>query len=165
MEFKLAEQEKTFILKFLISFAVLFAAVLALPLAPLLEWIAQTEAGWLSSAGIDAFAEGPVVHANGAEFEIVNECSSLVMVALLAALLFAGGKKSDWRALAIGAPLLFAFNLLRLFATMAVGAAWGAAATDSVHYLLWLVDSALVLGIWFEFGRRREQAKVEEKKR
>ena len=135
----------------------------AYKLAPLLEWIAGTQANWLYSAGIDAFAEGSVVHANGSQFEIVNECSSLVMIALLAALLFAGGKKSDWKALAIGVPLLFAFNLLRLFATIAIGASFGDGALDPVHYLLWIVDAGLVLAVWLAFGRKKEENKKNEK--
>ena len=160
---KITQEEKAFLAKFLIAFAVLYLIAIILPLAPLLEWIAGTQANWLHSAGIDAFAEGSVVHANGSQFEIVNECSSLVMIALLAALLFAGGKKSDWKALAIGVPLLFAFNLLRLFATIAIGASFGDGALDAVHYLLWIVDAGLVLAVWLAFGRKKEENKKNEK--
>jgi exosortase/archaeosortase family protein len=159
---KITAEEKTFLIRFLIAFAALFIVATPLPLTPLLEWIAHTEADWLIFSGMLAYSDGAVVHAGGIAFEIVNECSSLVMIALLASLLIAGGAKSDWKALAIGIPVLFAFNLLRLFATMWVGATYGEAALDTIHYLLWLVDSAFVLGLWIAFGRKKQDTNAEQ---
>ena len=107
----------------------------------------------LNSAGIQAINSGPLVSVENSQllFEIVNECSSLVMISILASLLLATSWLNDKQKIvgfAFGALFLFVFNLFRLAGTIAVGARYGQSALDVVHIALWLFDSLLVVVIW-----------------
>ena len=152
---ELKQAELVFLKKFFSLFVVLFALVLFAPLQPLLEAIAAAQAGILSFFGVAAVAQGTILHAGPLVFEIVNECSSLVMLAMLVALLFAadGSRKINFvQAIAIAFPLLFAFNLLRLALTIGAGAAYGESVLEAVHFSLWIVDALVVLALWMKLS-------------
>ncbi|MBI3587734.1 exosortase/archaeosortase family protein [Candidatus Micrarchaeota archaeon] len=158
--------ENDFLLKFLAAFAFLFLVVLAFPMRPLLTLIAQLVTAILNAAGTGALSQGTVIYSHGLFFEIVNECSSLVMISLLAALLYATeGMRLHIKArsLAIGAAVLFLFNLARLSATIEAGVNYGNSALDAIHFLLWIVDAVVVIALWAyftglhkEIGRERK---------
>ena len=146
--FLFGQKAKEFLLRFFVAFAALFLLVEAIKLPFLYEAIASFEAAALSSFGIAAVSQGAFIHATNASFEIVAECSGLVMVSMLAALLFASKAKNSLQWLVAGGVFLFLFNLLRLFATLYAGVAWGPYALDVVHALLWFVDAGVVVAIW-----------------
>ncbi len=151
----LAGKEVAFLKKFFLSFAALFAVVLAAPLQPLLEFIAGAQSQFLNFFGVAAVSIGANVFAGQMAFEIVNECSSLLMLSLLVALLYAneGRKKINFaHAIAFAFPLLFAFNLLRLALTIAAGAVYGRAVLEAVHFSLWIVDALVVLALWLKLA-------------
>jgi len=82
-------------------------------------------------------------------FEIIADCTGLVMVVLLFALLYSTESKADKpRELAFYAPFLLAFNLVRLFATLLAHYHLGEAGFEAVHAALWFVDSGVVLWCW-----------------
>ncbi|MFH1199710.1 MAG: archaeosortase/exosortase family protein [Candidatus Micrarchaeota archaeon] len=153
---RLSKKEKAFLAKFLALFALLFSMVWLFDLPPLNAALAFAEGELLSHAGVPAIVGGNIIAVGGLSARIVNECSGLVMVALLVALLYSHDipRKSRLRALAVFVPFLLAFNALRLFATLYVffaANAW----FDAVHVALWLVDSAVVLACWYvAFSRR-----------
>ena len=138
---------KAFLLRFFPAMAALYAAIILVPLPWLYAGIASLETNFLNGAGIPAASNGALIHVDGASFEIVAECSGLVMAAMLVSLFYAS-KTKRWRWLAGGMVFLLLFNLARLFATLYAGASWGQAALDLVHPALWFVDTGLVLAIW-----------------
>lgn len=144
----ISEKEKKFLLVFFASFAALYLAVQLLPINFFLNWLAGTEAELLKFLGVQATAGQALVFTPTAEFEIIRDCSGLVMVALLAALLLATGSKKIFGTLALFAPLLVIFNVFRLLATLFVGARFGSAALEAAHFSFWIADTALVLLIW-----------------
>lgn len=141
------ERAKEFLVRFFPVMAVLYALILLIPLPWLYSGIASLEAGFLNGAGIYSVSDGALIHTGAASFEIVAECSGLVMVAMLIALFYAS-KTRKWNWLIGGIVFLLLFNLLRLFATLYAGAAFGQGALDVVHPALWFVDAGLVLAVW-----------------
>lgn len=152
MGFSLKENEKKFLLLFFIGFAALYLLVQALPIEFALEGIASFETQALNYAGVAASSSQTIVFTPSMEFEIIKDCSGLLMVGLLAALLFSSSSdhRKSLSTLLLFAPLLLAFNLLRLFATLFVGAQYGQQIMDAVHFALWIVDSLIVLLIWWK---------------
>lgn len=157
MNFSLQEGEKKFLIVFLGSFTALYLIVQILPIAPLLEGLASLEAKMLNFAGANASSAQTIIFTPSMEFEIIRDCSGLVMIALLAALLLASNANvpklkpdpgNSLKTLLFFAPLLLAFNVLRLLATLFVGAQLGRGVLEAVHFSLWIVDSVVVLLIW-----------------
>ncbi len=161
MDFSLQKQEKKFLALFLSSFAALYLLVQALPIDSLLEKLTALEVALLNFAGVAASSTQTTIFTPSIEFEIVRDCSGLVMASLLAALLFASkpNQKISWKnnsnywqgalkTLLLFAPLLLAFNVLRLWVTLFAGAHYGQSTLDAVHFTLWIVDSAVVLLVW-----------------
>ncbi|MCX6767450.1 MAG: exosortase/archaeosortase family protein [Candidatus Micrarchaeota archaeon] len=148
--FGLARHEWVFFLKFAALFAIPYFFIHFVDLGPLTASIAGAESVFLSAAGTPARAVGSTVLAAGREFEIVADCTGLVMIIMLAALLWSTPVRRErrWLFLAAGAPFLFVFNLLRLFFTLWVGAALGGLAGEAVHVALWFVDAAVVIALW-----------------
>ena len=147
-KFSLAKREKKFLLVFFLSFAALYLLVQLLVPEKYLELIAAVQAGLLQNAGVASSSFGAIVFANSAEFEIVRDCSGFVMVALLASLLLATGAKNYWKKLVLFGLVLLAFNILRLFLTLFVGARFGQQALEATHFTLWIVDAGVVLALW-----------------
>jgi len=144
----LSQIEKNFLLKFFAGFSLLYLLVQILPLEAFLQWLASTEAVLLNSAGVNALASATIISTPAIEFEIIRDCSGLLMVALLAALLYATNSRNSLKTLLLFAPLLVAFNLFRLLITLFVGTRFGSGALEAVHFSLWIVDSLIVLLIW-----------------
>lgn len=146
--FSLQEKEKKFLLVFFSSFALLYLLVQLLLPQKYLEMLAATQVVLLNFFGVASSSFGTIVFANSGEFEIVSDCSGFVMVALLASLLLATGARNFWKKLLVFGALLLAFNALRLFFTLFVGARFGQGVLEAVHFTLWIVDAAVVLGLW-----------------
>ncbi|MEW5955285.1 MAG: archaeosortase/exosortase family protein [Candidatus Micrarchaeota archaeon] len=144
--------ERAFLAKFLVLFFVPFTALHFVDASLLNAAVASSEHAALSFLGYDAAASGSDLFVDGTHFRIVVDCTGLVLVLLLFALLFATPLKNAvrLRALAVFAPFLLFFNLLRLLLTLSVGAVLGQAALEAVHVLLWFVDSAVVFFIWMQ---------------
>lgn len=157
MQVKLRGYEKAFLRKFFLIFALLFALLFFVDLPPLNSAIAYIEAALLRSSGVPVSLDGTVLQYSGFAAKIVNECSGLVMVALLASLLYATDipEHRRRRALIIFTPFLLLFNLLRLFITLYVFFAVNSL-FEITHVFLWFVDSAVVLSCWYYVFRGRE---------
>ncbi|MFH1106616.1 MAG: archaeosortase/exosortase family protein [Candidatus Micrarchaeota archaeon] len=142
--------EKRFLARFLAIFFGLFAVLLLADLRALNEAIASVQAGLLALSGLPVVQHGILLSSGNSAATIVNECSGLVMVILLAALLYASQMPESRRrrTLLIFTPFLLAFNIARLFLTLRAFFTAGAL-FDYVHVLLWFVDSAVVLSIWY----------------
>jgi len=139
-----------FLLSFLALFFVPFALIHFLPLGFASEAVASVEETMLKAAGYATQRDGAFLSIGGkSDFEIVTDCTGLVMVILFFALLYSTPSKADKpRALLIYAPVLLSFNLARLFATLVAHYHFGPAVFEGVHVALWFVDSAVVLWCW-----------------
>lgn len=151
--FSLSAKERRFLALFLISFVVLYALIHILPLQFLDVFVANAEASILSSAGHAAVTQGTTLFVGKAAFEIVVDCSGLVMMIMFFSLLYSTGVKITWQKLLKYFAFFFVFNLIRLAFTLAVSADYGNAALDVVHPVLWFVDSGVVFAAWAkEYG-------------
>jgi len=148
--FGLARHEWLFLAKFFILFAIPYALIHVIDLGWLTRAIASIESGLFNAAGIPSSAVGSEVIAAGANYTIIADCTGLVMVAMLFALLWATPLKDKrrWLFLAIGAPFLLLFNFARLFITLWTGIALGPTALETVHLGFWFVDAAAAVAVW-----------------
>ena len=146
----LARHEWVFLAKFAAFFSVPYALLHVLDLRLLTQPIASFESAFFNAAGVPSSAAASIIFAAGREFEIIPDCTGLVMVILLFALLWSTPIEEKRRRpfFAAGSIFLLAFNLARLFFTLWAGVAWGNAALEAVHVALWFVDSAVVLAVW-----------------
>lgn len=138
-----------FALRFSFFFGVPYALLHVVPLEQLLEFIASVESAALALAGVASVRIGAVLSSNAAWFQIVPDCSGLVMVVLLGGLLWSTPVRHPERFFAVFAPALFLWNLMRLFAVLYAGGVYGQGVQDALHIGLWLVDAALVLFLWW----------------
>lgn len=146
---KIGNREKSFFVKFIAAFFLLYALLYVFDLRFLTNFIASVQSQALALTGFPNSLDGSVISIPGrAVFEVVRECTGLVMIFMLAALLYATRTKSSLYYFAIFAPLLFVFNVVRLFATFYVGASLGIQAMEVAHVLLWFVDAAAVFFLW-----------------
>ncbi len=154
----LREHEKSFLAKFFILFSALYAILFFVDLPPLNSAVAGIETAILRASGVPVSLDGTTLQYGGYSARIVNECSGLVMVALLAALLFSSDipEKRRWRAMAIFSPLLLLFNVARLYATLYVFFSIHPF-FEMTHVFLWFVDSAVVLACWYHSFRGGEK--------
>lgn len=152
---RLKKQEKTFLLRFALLFFLPFIAVHALDLDVINSAVAATESTMLNAIGYQTTLDGTGLAVEGKEFKIVTDCSGVVLVILLFALLYATllKEKKRRKTLLWATPFLLCFNLLRLLLTLAAGAVLGQLALDIIHPLMWFVDSGVVLFIWMRAAR------------
>ncbi|HLC48083.1 MAG TPA: archaeosortase/exosortase family protein [Candidatus Norongarragalinales archaeon] len=147
----LKKGEIGFLAKFLALISILFLLLKTVQMGFLLEWIASWEYGALRFLNLPAILDGATIALPSVKIRIVPECSGLFMPILLAALLWStkieAGKRI--RYMLIFTPLLFLFNLIRLFATIFTLAV-APGLFDLMHITLWFVDSAIVLLIWMD---------------
>ncbi len=156
--FSLRESEKQFLFKFFTIFFALFILLKAVDSTAPFSYatqpaklaVAASQEFLLQNIGIETTRLGEFLFHEQHAFQIIIECTGLVLVILLIALLYSTdvkphGKK---RALFIYAPLLLLFNIGRLYATIWTGITFGIPAMDVVHPVLWIVDSGLVLFLW-----------------
>ncbi len=154
----LRESEKRFLLKFFSIFFALFLLLKLADAAPIVsnaagaakETVAATEQFLLQSSGFQISRTGATLFNQGGQYDIIIECTGLVLVILLISLLYSTDvkKQRKRRALLLYTPFLLVFNVARLYATLWTGMAIGTQAMDVVHPLLWIVDSLLVLFLW-----------------
>jgi exosortase/archaeosortase family protein len=157
----LSRAEWAFLWRFLSSFFLVYAAIYSADVFvpgvffPLEQAVAAIEAALLSAIGIQAAVYGATVFAAGISFSMAIECTSLVMASMLFCLLYATRQPAEktFRALLLWVPVLFAFNLLRVLLTAYVDIAYGSAAFEFVHALLWFADSLAVVLIWMHVAK------------
>lgn len=138
-----------FALRFAVLFGLPYFLLHVVPLTFLLDGIAAVESALLGFIGISSTRFGAYLSSNSAWFEIVPDCSGLVMVILLGALLWSTPVRNPWRFFKVFAPLLFFWNFVRLFAVLYAGGVLGQAVQDALHIGLWMVDAGIVLGMWW----------------
>lgn len=152
------KKEYEFLVKFAVIFIPLYLLVQNAPLQPLTDTIASIETILLNSTGLPTIQTASFLAINSDTYHIVNDCSGLVLISMLLALLYSTDLPEQTRrkTLLWGAPFLFLFNLVRLYGTLATGALYGHQTMETAHVALWFVDSAIVLGIWYlVFSRKK----------
>ncbi|MFH1056948.1 MAG: archaeosortase/exosortase family protein [Candidatus Micrarchaeota archaeon] len=153
MSFTISKKEKHFLLHFTALFFLSFAILKALPLQPLNSLVAFSQDKMLSAAGFSVLRQGPMLVVGSSAFEMVVDCSGLVMTVMFLALLYATKTKIPLRKTLAYMVFFLAFNLLRLSFTLATGAVYGQGVLDVVHPALWFVDSGVVFACWAkEYG-------------
>jgi exosortase/archaeosortase family protein len=157
---KFSQNEKRFLKYFSASFVFFYAILKILPLQPLNLFIAFAQEKILFSVGYSVFRIGTTLLVGRAAFEIVMECSGLLMMALFFSLLYATKIRIPRARLLGYFAFFFIFNLFRLAFTLAVGANYGQNALNIAHPALWFVDSAVVFACWAkEYGFKLPRAK------
>ena len=157
---------------FVIRFALyLGAAAAAIPLVPP-DWIVplQEATARLVAAVLGAFADGVVRSVDTVSFagfavRIVSECFGLLEMAIYgsAVLAFATSWRNRCLGLALGLPVIFAFNLMRILMLLLVGR-YVPGFFEFAHVYFW--QATLILGIialwlsWLRFVVRDEPRAV-----
>ncbi len=146
----LARNEWRFLAKFAALFSVPYIMMRFIDLGWLTVLVAGVEGFLFNAAGIPSSVNASILVITGREYEIIPDCTGLVMIIMLSALLWSAPvtRKRRWLFMAAGIPFLFAFNLARLFFTLWTGTVVGGAALDAVHVFLWFVDAGVVVGVW-----------------
>ncbi len=173
----LTEQQTHFLTHFPLYFIPPYIAIHLLNLSWLTDAIAFIESSLLASAGVENSLYGSFIDVGNILFEIVVDCSGLVMITLFLALVYSakpfgksskdgklgkdgkldkGSKvskqvqvkqKTSYAFLAF-VPAIFLFNLIRLFFTLWTGVAFGPQVLSIVHFALWFIDAGFVFLLW-----------------
>ncbi len=146
-----------FLVKFFVIYSVLQTAIVLAPLDPLKEGIASFEARAL---GLEA--EGNKIFFNGGIAEIVANCTGLMSISVLAAIVFSlkkPGFKKKVGLLAAGAALLFPLNLLRIYLVLITATAFELKTFGSIHTTTWFAMSAAILLFWYYLTKRVTKSK------
>jgi len=141
-----------FLVKFFAIYSVLQYLIIAMPLAWLKQWIAGFEAGML---GLEAV--GNAILLQGHRFEIVANCTGLMGISVLAAIIFSlrrPGLKAKAVVFAFGALILFPLNLFRVYLVLLAATVWGAGVAETLHVFTWFTTSALILGLWYYITKK-----------
>ncbi len=151
-----------FLIKFFVIYAVLQFLILALPL----EFVENGIAG-IEAAAIGARAEGNIIELEGNEavghsFQIVPNCTGLVGISVLAAIIFALRKpelKKKLALLCIGALILFPLNLLRVYFVLWVSIEFNPGIGETLHMTTWFIAAGAILVIWYYLTKRIAKVK------
>jgi len=151
--FRLSAKEKHFLFYFTLIFLSIFGLLKITEPQPVNLLVAQLQERLLSSAGYSIVRDGAILLLNGSAFQIVIDCSGLVMMTLFFALLYSTKTKIPLPRLLAYFAFFFLFNLLRLAFTIGVAADYGEGALGIVHPVLWFVDAGVVFACWAkEYG-------------
>ncbi len=149
----LSEKEKHFLFYFIVVFSLIFAVLKILEPRSINLLVAQLQESILSTAGYPVLRNGTSLLVGNTAFEIVVDCSGLVMMAMFFALLYSTKTRIPHLRMLGYFAFFFFFNLFRIAFTIAVGADYGNAAINVVHPVLWFVDSGIVFACWgYEYG-------------
>lgn len=146
------KKEIFFTTKFFIIFFALQFIILTIPLAPLENFIAKTEADAMQ---LNSFENK--IFFDSQSFEITANCTGLLSGAILAAVIFAVKKPGLKKKIAIaivGGIILFLLNFPRIFFVLAVGKQFGEQTAELLHEITWFTTALLVLIVWF-FGMKK----------
>ncbi|HII39105.1 TPA: archaeosortase/exosortase family protein [Candidatus Micrarchaeota archaeon] len=145
-----ANEGKAFLARFIPLFFLPFALIHLIDLTAVAQAVATAEQTLLNSLGYQTALQGTLLSVDGTAFKIAADCTGLVSIIMLSALLWSTPLKEEkrLRTLAIFAPFLLAFNILRLLLTLTTGTVFGPIALEIIHALLWFVDAGVVLFIW-----------------
>lgn len=144
---KFEQKAAVFLIKFFLIYAVLQTLILVAPLEPLQNSIASFEAGLF---GLEP--EGNSIAFDSQRFEIVANCTGLMGISVLAAIIFALTKPGLKKKLALfagGTAILFPLNLLRVYIVIAVAMTLDPNMAETLHTITWFTTSALILGLWY----------------
>jgi exosortase/archaeosortase family protein len=145
-------QTLVFLLKILAFAAPLYFTLFYVDLSALQEIVSQNAVLIFRSLGFDAAKDGFLLSVNGFSFVISQDCtgwkSMLFLTALIVAVPAVHWKKRAI-GLAIGLPLLWFGNLLRILLIVFVGIVYGYEVAELIHAYLWQLGLiSLVIGIW-----------------
>lgn len=146
------QKSAIFLVKFFFIYAILQAAILLMPLETLQNAIAGFEA---SALGLKAVEN--VVEYGSHGFEIVANCTGLMSISVLAAVIFSLRKPELEKKIvffAAGAAILFPLNLIRIYLVIRAAMALGVEFSETLHVLTWFTTSALILAIWYYFTKK-----------
>jgi len=138
-----------FVLKFALLFGIPYAAMHFADTGLVTNAVASAEALMFRVGGFAVSQNASLLFVEGVPFEIVADCTGLMMVFLLLALLWATpvDENRRLRAFLVWTPFLLGLNLLRMFITLFVGVS-APQLMDAAHVALWFVDSGAVVLIW-----------------
>ncbi len=139
-------------MKFFLVYAVLQFLILEIPLDNLENFVAATEAGLLGLKATDN-----MVLFNSHRFEIVANCTGLMSVSVLAAIVFSlrkPGMKKKIALLALGALALMPLNLLRVYLVLLAAISFNPEAAATLHTATWFATSAAILLLWYYLTKK-----------
>ena len=146
-----------FLIKFFVIYAVLQFLILVLPIGFIENGIAEIEANAIGEG-----AEGNLIELEGHSFQIVPNCTGLVGISVLAAIIFALRKpklKKKLALLCIGALILFPLNLLRIYFVLWVSIIYNPEIGETLHMTTWFIAAGAILVIWYYLTKRIAKVK------
>ncbi len=146
-----------FLIKFFVIYTILQFLILALPLEFVENGIAEIEAN-----AIGARAEGNMIEGREQSFQIVPNCTGLVGISILAAIIFSLRKpelKKKLVLLGIGTVILFPLNLLRIYFVLRVSILSNAEIGEILHMTTWFISAATILVIWYYLTKKVAKVK------
>jgi exosortase/archaeosortase family protein len=146
------KKQALFLVKFFAIFFVLQAIILFLSLNFLEQSLASFEAGLL---GLQV--NGNTVFVNGNSFSVDANCTGLLSVAILAAIVFSLRKpklEKKFLVFFVSGALLLLLNVPRLFFVLWAAKEYGVSVAEAVHELSWFSTGIFILFFWF-FATRK----------
>jgi exosortase H (IPTLxxWG-CTERM-specific) len=116
----------------------------------LTAWTARIEFELLRLASDEATLEGNLVSLGGFAVRIIEECTGIfeVIIFVAAVLAFPTTPRKQAIGLAMGIPLLYVFNLLRILVLIGVGRHWPAL-FEFMHVYFWQATLILMItSVW-----------------
>jgi len=150
-----------FLIKFFAIYIVLQSAIVVAPIEPLKEGIASFEAGLL---GLEY--EGNSIIFNGHRAEIVANCTGLMSISVLAAIVFSLKRPAFKKKLGLfmaGAAVLFPVNLFRVYLVLLAANEFELETFEAIHTTTWFAMSAAILILWYYLTKRVTKEKELEK--
>ncbi|MBN1940701.1 MAG: exosortase/archaeosortase family protein [Candidatus Diapherotrites archaeon] len=144
--------EIIFIIKFFAVFLILQFLILTLPIEPLKNFIASTEAGALGMQ-----SAGSTIFFDSHKFEVTENCTGLLSGAILAAVIFSLRKpdlRKKFSFALIGALGLFLLNFPRIYAVLWAAKAFNPESAELLHEITWITTALFVIIIWY-FGTKK----------
>lgn len=121
-----------------------------------ISWTAGVVGFFLNLFGMNPHISGPVVALNNFSIKVVGECTGLMeMFILLAAILaYPANYKKKLLGLFFGIPLLYIFNIVRMF-FITVMSNWNPKTFHFMHLYFWEVAGILIIGgLWLFWVER-----------
>ena len=122
----------------------------------LLSFTARSTGSVLNVFGSDVHVDGSIIHSEEFSMNIVNECTAMIpMIILLCAVLaYPSGIKHKCLGLAIGLPILFLLNLIRVVSLFYIGIHFESF-FETAHLLMWQPIMILaVIAIWLTWVQK-----------
>lgn len=146
-----------FATKLLVMFAIMSIVSWGVDFYPFQEITARFSTDSVNLLGLPAEMDGIMITVGEKNFLVSEDCTSWKGLFFLMSLIVATGStaKKKLEGLAIGLPVLYSLNLLRIVTLIFFTVRYGPAAYEFIHGFLWHSTMVIaVLALWLQWMRR-----------